>query len=224
MVEKPYTTAQFAAACATLLGVGITGTDSFTVSYENGANFDGTETIREALDYLAEATQTIYFINSTGTLCFKQLSKEGNAVQWTIPTSLFNSLGATDKSIPIRLIVETFASNGVSLGQDIVDIAGYASEADCKPTLNPVFTITNPKTALTGSSSTAIVGYDTVSIAINPQTKYNATRTALSAKHGGTIVENSATPTFNVVNDSFQFSITDSRGYSTTQTATIPLV
>ena len=79
-VEKPYTTAQFAAACATLLGVGITGTDSFTVSYENGANFDGTETIREALDYLAEATQTIYFINSAGTLCFKQLSKEGNAV------------------------------------------------------------------------------------------------------------------------------------------------
>lgn len=80
VVEKPYTTAQFAAACATLLGVGITGTDSFTVSYENGANFDGTETIREALDYLAEATQTIYFINSAGTLCFKQLSKEGNAV------------------------------------------------------------------------------------------------------------------------------------------------
>lgn len=148
----------------------------------------------------------------------------GGTVQWTIPTSLFNSLGATDKSIPIRLIVETFASNGVSLGQDIVDIAGYASEADCKPTLNPVFTITNPQTALTGNSSTAIVGYDTVSVAINPQTKYNATRTALSAKHGGTIVENSATPTFNVVNDSFQFSITDSRGYSTTQTATIPLV
>lgn len=105
-----------------------------------------------------------------------------------------------------------------------MDIAGYAVEADCKPTLNPVFTITNPQTALTGNSSTAIVGYDTVSVALNPQTKYNATRTALSAKHGSALVENNTTPTFNVVNDSFQFSITDSRGYSTTQTSTIPLV
>lgn len=79
-----YTIQEFAAACAALLGLEISilnVTDSsFETSYVDGANFDGTETIREALDAVAEATQTIYYIDSQGVLVFKRLALNGDPV------------------------------------------------------------------------------------------------------------------------------------------------
>ena len=46
---------------------------AFFVEYPEGANFEGTETIRELLDDIAEATQTIYYINADDILLFKRL-------------------------------------------------------------------------------------------------------------------------------------------------------
>lgn len=80
VLTKPYTIKQFVEACASILGVSVTGHTNFILSYPNGANFDGTETLREALDDVAEATQTIYFLDANNKLCFKQLDKSGNAV------------------------------------------------------------------------------------------------------------------------------------------------
>lgn len=79
-LTKPYTIKQFVEACASTLGVSAIGHTNFILSYPNGANFDGTETLREALDDVAEATQTIYFLDANNKLCFKQLDKSGNAV------------------------------------------------------------------------------------------------------------------------------------------------
>ena len=67
----PYTISDFAAACQTLLGctaLSIQRVDStetcFDTEYIEGANFEGTESIREALNDVAEATQTIYFVDA----------------------------------------------------------------------------------------------------------------------------------------------------------------
>lgn len=79
-LTKPYTIKDFCDAIGILLGVSVSGHTGFTLSYENGANFDGDETIREALDDVAEATQTIYYLNANNTLVFKQLDKDGSAV------------------------------------------------------------------------------------------------------------------------------------------------
>lgn len=76
-LTKPYTIKQFCEACGAKLGVSVKGIDTFTLSYPNGANFDGAETLREALDMVAEATQTIYFMDSTNALVFKKLDKAG---------------------------------------------------------------------------------------------------------------------------------------------------
>jgi hypothetical protein len=46
---------------------------NFGTTYEEGANFEGTETVREALNAVAEATQTIYYIDTTNRLVFKKL-------------------------------------------------------------------------------------------------------------------------------------------------------
>ena len=80
-----YTIKEFAEACATLIGAqGVdivnVSDNSFNISYADGANFDGTETIREALDAVAEATQTIYYVNKSNKIVFKRLDKDGKAV------------------------------------------------------------------------------------------------------------------------------------------------
>ncbi len=79
-----YTIREFAVACAALLGLPINvdsiSDPSFDTLYEAGANFDGTETIREALNAVAEATQTIYFIDWDWKLTFKKLDIDGAAV------------------------------------------------------------------------------------------------------------------------------------------------
>lgn len=51
----------------------------FLLSYESGANFNGSETLRAVLDYIAEATQTIYYINYQNKLVFKRLDRLGAA-------------------------------------------------------------------------------------------------------------------------------------------------
>ena len=76
-LTKPYTIKDFCEACGAKLGVSVKGINTFTLSYPNGANFDGAETLREALDMVAEATQTIYFMDSTNVLVFKKLDKAG---------------------------------------------------------------------------------------------------------------------------------------------------
>ena len=54
--------------------------ESFKVNYEYGINIDGTETIEEILTAIAEATQTIYFINSYKELEFKRIDNNADAI------------------------------------------------------------------------------------------------------------------------------------------------
>lgn len=53
--------------------------NSFTKYYPTGVNYEGTETIREVLDDIAEATQTIYYIDCENRLIFKRLAKDDGA-------------------------------------------------------------------------------------------------------------------------------------------------
>lgn len=72
-----YTVREFAAACAELLGLtldiqNVEDLSCFDTLYGSGANFEGTETLREALNAVAEVTQTIYFVTAD-KLVFKRL-------------------------------------------------------------------------------------------------------------------------------------------------------
>lgn len=96
-LTTPYTIREVAAACARLLGLaGVDtlnfGTDtSFNTSYEQGANFSGEETVRQVLDAIAEATQSIYYITSNKKLVFRRLDIGGTAV-FTITKDRYFSL------------------------------------------------------------------------------------------------------------------------------------
>lgn len=56
------------------------GAEDYQVTYEGGANFDGTETLREALNWIAEALQAVYYLNSNNALVFKRLDLTGDPV------------------------------------------------------------------------------------------------------------------------------------------------
>lgn len=72
----------FTTTCAAFLGLPVQLEDNpaFDTYYPTGANFEGTETLREALDDVAEATQTVYYINYNWDLMFKRPDVEGDPV------------------------------------------------------------------------------------------------------------------------------------------------
>ena len=82
-IEVPYTIKTFIEACGAVLGLPVVIPDSlevFNTEYATGANFEGTETIQDALIAAAEATQTIFYIDGANNLVFKRLDTESGPV------------------------------------------------------------------------------------------------------------------------------------------------
>lgn len=84
---------------------------SFNMSYENGANFSGEETVWETLQYITEATQTIVYLNYNNNMVFRRLNKDGPA-DFTITKALYTSLTSKTNR---RL---TCISNATDLGDN----------------------------------------------------------------------------------------------------------
>lgn len=116
----------FATACAGLIGadgilienVGEQET-CFDTYYSLGANFEGSETIREALDAIAEVTQTIYFLNADNKLVFKRLSALDDAV-YTIDKSMYFTLksGVERKVSALYHVTELGDNLSASTGEE----------------------------------------------------------------------------------------------------------
>lgn len=82
-LQIPYTLRAFVVAAAASLGLPYhfenVDEAAFDLLFEEGANFDGSENLREALNDIAEITQTIYYIDRNWELVFKGLDKTGEA-------------------------------------------------------------------------------------------------------------------------------------------------
>jgi hypothetical protein len=83
----PYTLGQVAQAIATKLGltlnIDLDIYSAFSLTYTEGANIDegNNKDLRTVLNWIAEATQSIYYINSLNELVFKRLARAGAAVE-----------------------------------------------------------------------------------------------------------------------------------------------
>lgn len=85
-ITNGYTVLELLESCTKLLKVegvtilgGLEASAAFTRYYEEGINLSGSESIRDILNAIAEATQTIYYIHSD-VLIFKRLDRDGDAV------------------------------------------------------------------------------------------------------------------------------------------------
>lgn len=121
---------EFAEVIASFLGCGgvelINITDScFDTVYSETAlaNYEGTETLREVLDDIAEATQTIYYVNYNNRLVFKRLDKDG-AAALTIGKEDYITLDSGENRRLTKIVSAT------ELGDDIeATLKGAASGA-----------------------------------------------------------------------------------------------
>lgn len=96
-LPEDYTILYFISAAAALLGISVrledVNTSHFMTNYVGGANFDGSESLREALDDVAEVTGTIYYLTRDWELTFKQMDIVGEPVL-TIDKSKYFTLSA----------------------------------------------------------------------------------------------------------------------------------
>ena len=97
-LPESYNILYFMSAAAALLEVplkldGLVDMDILNTTYENGANFAGTESLREALDDVAEVTGMVYYINHDWELTFKKMDVTGAPVL-TIDKSKYFTLTA----------------------------------------------------------------------------------------------------------------------------------
>ena len=116
-----YTIKEFITSCVTLLGLsgysirGVGENETcFDTSYAAGANFEGTETIREALDAVAEVTQTIYFITNENKICFRRLSSDGDA-NFTIDKEKYFTLSSRTNKRLRRIVSTTELGDNLSV-------------------------------------------------------------------------------------------------------------
>lgn len=122
-IVPPYTMENIANACATALNLQSVVYKGATERYSNfiytdGANLEGTETLREVLDDIAEATQTIYYINSDGALVFANC--------WQEPVAVINKSKYFELSNGGEYTL-TNISHTTELGENIIVGAGGGS-------------------------------------------------------------------------------------------------
>lgn len=101
-VSAPYSPLDLAAVCATTLGASGTdikgigsGETCFSKVYQGGANFEGTESLRDALNDIAEVTQTIYYVDANNKLVFKRLGK-GASADLSITKAKYSTLDSSN--------------------------------------------------------------------------------------------------------------------------------
>lgn len=85
---------------------------AFDTPYANNANFNGSETLREVLDYIAEVTQTIYYINNNWELTFKRLDITGDSV-FTIDKQRYFTLDSSTNRRLTKIVHATELGDNV---------------------------------------------------------------------------------------------------------------
>ena len=110
---------EYADACITLIGATLVYDDTDATLESAFAitgipNLEGTETIREVLDDVAEATQTIYFSRGNNEIVFKRLDKSGEAV-YEINKSRYFTLDSRTSRRLGKLVSATSLGDNISV-------------------------------------------------------------------------------------------------------------
>jgi hypothetical protein len=117
-LEAPYTIGDVVSKIVGLLGVSfnynVKTREAFNTEYPEGANFEGTETLREVLDAIAEATQTIYYVNNSNALTFRHLDIEGDPVLTIGKANYFTLDSKTDRRL-VTIVRATELGDNVSV-------------------------------------------------------------------------------------------------------------
>lgn len=165
-------------------------------------------------------TLTYSFKGLTGTIATKT---SNSSVKWTIPTSFYAKIpNATSGTGTISC---TTYNGNTTIGTNTCSFTVKTDSSKCKPTLSPIVSDTNETTtALTGSDNKLVKYYSEASYAIGADAKNSASVKSQSVVCGGVKKTTSPDSFSNVTSNSFKFTVTDSRGYTTTETITLEMI
>lgn len=166
-------------------------------------------------------TLTYSFGGLTGTIATKTAN---TSVSWTVPTSFYAKI-PNAKSGTCTITCETF-SGSTSVGTKTATFTATAAESSCKPTLNPTVIDTGSVSiVLTGDPENKLIkGFNTMSVDSGAAARNSATLKSYKITCGDKSRTTASGSLGSVTSNKFTFSVTDSRGYTTTQTVTKTMV
>lgn len=182
----------------------------------------GTQTTITIAKALSSYTSTITykFGSLTGTIATKSAN---TSIKWTVPTTFYAQI-PNEKRGTCTLTCETF-NGSTSLGTKTTTFTAIAEQSLCRPVLAPAVVDTNTTTvALTGDSAKLVKYYSDVQTTVNATARNSATIKSLSTRHSTTTKTTNVSTFADVTTNTFIFSATDSRGYTTTETVTPTII
>lgn len=130
-LEAPYNMGNIVYKIIRMLGISykydLNATDAFEMEYPEGANFDGTETFKEVLDAIAEATQTIYYINNSNSLVFKHLDINEDPVLTIRKDDYFTLNSKTNRRLA-TIVSATELGDNVSASLEVSGTTQYVRD------------------------------------------------------------------------------------------------
>ena len=150
------------------------------------------------------------------------VSKTTNTSQsWTIPTSAYNYVSKTSKTVSITINCITYYGD-VNLGSKTTTLTATCVEADCKPTLAPtVIDNGSVSTKLTGDGNNIVIkGYNSMKYTIGATAKNGATIKSQKVTCGSKSSTEASGTLSHVESNKFVFTATDTRGFSSSTTIT----
>lgn len=166
------------------------------------------------------STLTYEFGSLSGTIATKTSS---SSYKWTIPTSFYAQV-TTAKSKSCKITCKTY-NGDTSIGTTTCTFTVNVDESTNKPTLNPTVVDSNSTTInLTGNSNTLIKYYSNASISTGASAKNNATIKSQKVTCGSKSISSSRGTINAIESNKFVFTVTDSRGFTTTQTVTKTMI
>lgn len=151
-LAAPYNPTQLLTAIRTFLGYNFAvypSNEIWAYIYEEGANLEGSESLREVLDALAEATQSIYYLNASNVLVFKQPSKDGEAAL-TIDKNKYISLKSGTNRRLVEICHTTELGDSVSAALDQSGTIQYVRDNPFWELRDDVATLVNNALAAVG--------------------------------------------------------------------------
>lgn len=138
---------------------------------------------------------------------------EASVIPWNVPVSIYATIPAA-KYATVTITCRTYSKDtGALIGKTTATMKAIANEEECKPTVSGTVTDVNATTvSLTGNAKTLIRYKSTASCKIVATAKNSA---SISAQYvNGLSIPSATVEIQNSEAVSFDFSATDSRGYS----------
>ena len=159
---------------------------------------------------------------STAKIGYKDVPPTGTSYAFPLTDSERNTLRAAtpnSNSLKVYVILKTV----IGSGSDTKSTTATMSIVNANPTLSPSIVDTNSTTYnVTGNPAILVANRSTASVTINAAAKKYATITSRRVEHGTQVL--AADGALSVTNNPINITVTDSRGNSTSYTATNTIV